>query len=349
MSSRRSPAREMPGLYYSSSASGRDHADHAHDLRSASRRSLILALVLISGFMIAEVIGGILSGSLALLADAAHMVTDAAGIALALLAVLVAGRPASIERTFGYHRTEVLASMFNALSLWAVAAYVFYEAYERLVNHHAIDINGPIMLSVGGVGLLVNILAAKVLHSSAEHSLNVEGALKHVMVDLMGSVGVVIAGILIVIFGPSWNIVDPILSILLGILILWSTWGLINKVFTVLLEGVPDHIDVHALCLDIEQQPGVTLIHDVHVWTITSGFDSMTAHVLMDPDHEGDVNDTLLKIQAIAYGKYNIQHVTVQFDKSASTCQKEDHHLNHLMEWSDKTRQKKFLFIPLPF
>ena len=193
--------------------------------------------------------------------------------------------------------------------------------------------------------MLVNILAAKVLHSSAEHSLNVEGALKHVMADLMGSVGVVIAGILIVIFGPSWNIVDPILSILLGILILWSTWGLINKVFTVLLEGVPDHIDVHALCLDIEQQPGVTLIHDVHVWTITSGFDSMTAHVLMDPDYEGDVNDTLLKIQGIAYGKYNIQHVTVQFDKSAATCQKEDHHLNHLMEWSDKTRQKKFLFI----
>ena len=157
-----------------------DHAghDHAAELREASRRSLIIALVLIGGFMVAEVIGGFLSGSLALLADAGHMLTDAASIALALVAVWIAGKPASIERTFGYQRTEVLAAAFNALSLWVVAGWIVWEAIERLFRHQEIQIEGGLMLIVGAVGLAVNIAAAFVLHAGSKHSINVDGGLQ---------------------------------------------------------------------------------------------------------------------------------------------------------------------------
>ena len=166
------------------------HDEHGHSqhLRETSRRSLVIALVLIGGFMIVEVIGGILSGSLALLADAAHMITDAAAIALALLAFWVAGRPSSVERTFGYHRTQVIAAMLNALSIWLIAAYILFEAYHRIFEDRP-DIEGGLMLIVGAIGLVVNIVAAFVLHRSARHSLNVQGAFLHVIADLIGSVG----------------------------------------------------------------------------------------------------------------------------------------------------------------
>jgi len=233
--------------------SGHDHSghgghDHSHDLRGASKRSLVIALVLIASFMFAEVIGGILSGSLALLSDAGHMITDAASIALALFAMKVAERPPSAERTFGYRRAEVLAAMLNALSLWLIAAWVLFEAYHRLQD--VPEIEGGLMLVVGILGLLVNVAAAWVLHRSSKHSMNVEGALRHVMADLMGSVGVVISGILIVTL--NWTIIDPILSVLIAALVAHSSWSLTVKVFKVLLEGVPDHIDVYRLCSELE-------------------------------------------------------------------------------------------------
>ena len=174
---------------------GHGHHDHAHDLRGASKRSLITAFVLISSYMIAEVVGGILSGSLALLADAGHMLTDAASIALALGAMHFASKAASVERTFGYHRLEILAALLNALTLWLIAGWVIIEAYNRFLD--VPDVEGGLMLTVGAVGLIVNVAAAWILHSSAEHSVNVEGAFQHVMADLLGSVGVVISGILV--------------------------------------------------------------------------------------------------------------------------------------------------------
>ncbi|MCY4630478.1 MAG: cation diffusion facilitator family transporter, partial [bacterium] len=177
---------------------------HEHDLRGLSKRKLWGAFWLISGFMVAEVVGGILSGSLALLADAGHMVTDAASIGLAIFAMRMAERPASIERTFGHHRTEILAAMINALSLWLIAGLVMSEAYERFFD--VPEIEGSLMLIVGALGLAVNIAAAWVLHASTEHSVNVEGAFQHVMADLYGSVGVVVSGILIRTLG--WNISD---------------------------------------------------------------------------------------------------------------------------------------------
>ena len=237
--------------------SGHDHHGHAHDhaaeLREASRRSLVIALVLIGGFMVVEVIGGIMSGSLALLADAGHMLTDAASIALALVAVWVAGRPESIERTFGYQRTEVLAAAFNALSLWAIAGWIVWEAVERFVNHHEVHIEGGLMLIVGVIGLLVNIVAAFVLHAGSKHSLNVDGAFKHVMADLMGSVGVVISGVIVIL--TDWVLIDPILSIGIALLIVVSSWRLVLRSVNVLLGGVPEHLDLYALCAEIEDVP----------------------------------------------------------------------------------------------
>ena len=311
--------------------SGHDHHGHAHDhaaeLREASRKSLIIALVLIGGFMVAEIIGGIMSGSLALLADAGHMATDAASIALALLAVWIAARPESIERTFGYQRTEVLAAAFNALSLWVIAGWIVWEAIERFTNHHEIHIEGGLMLSVGGLGLLVNIVAAFVLHSGSKHSLNVDGAFKHVMADLMGSVGVVISGVIVIL--TDWVLIDPILSVGIAVLIVFSSWRLVLKSLNVLLGGVPEHIDLYALCAEIEDVPGVTLIHDVHVFTVTSNYELMTAHVLVDPEFKGYEDEMQRQLRRIATEGHGLNHVTFQLCHSAGECT-EDHHVGHL-------------------
>ncbi len=280
--------------------------------------------------MIAELIGGILSGSLALLADAGHMITDAMAIALALFALWIGDRVEDAGRTYGFRRAEVLAAAINAISLWIIVAWIFFEAYHRLRGIEDIHIEGPLMLIVGTLGLIVNIAAAWILHSNSEHSLNVEGAFWHVMGDLMGSVGVVISGIVIITTG--WVLIDPILSVLIGLLILWSSWGLAKKVVAVLLEAVPAHVDVEKLCDEIEDMPGVALIHDVHVWTIASGYEAMTAHVLVDPDLAKEQTDFILRhIREIATGKYHIHHVTIEVEQTLTGCT-ENHLVSHLLQ-----------------
>ena len=276
--------------------------------------------------MMAEIIGGILSGSLALLSDAGHMITDAASIALALLAMVVTDRPPSAERTFGYRRAEVLAAMINALSLWLIAGWIFFEAYHWIRD--VPDVEGGLLLIIGVLGLLVNIAAAWVLHRSSKHSINVEGALRHVMADLLGSVGVVISGVVILTLG--WTIVDPILSVVIAGLIMFSSWKLTVKVFKVLLEGVPDHIDVYQLCSELEELEGVTLIHDVHVWTISSGNEAFTAHILIDPSYQGDTDVLLRRLRAIARRDFGLRHITIQIEQSLEGCT-EDHHVGHLL------------------
>ena len=239
--------------------------------------------------MIAEVIGGLFSGSLALLADAGHMLTDAAAIAMALIAMWIAQRPASasIERTFGYHRAEILAALANTFALWLIAGWILYEAFQRAFGREEVgDIHGMTVLLVGIGGLLVSLAAAWILHRSSEHSLNVEGAMQHVIADLLGSVAVVISAVLILTLGGTveniW-LVDPILSVIIALLIVWNTRHLIVRITNVLLEGAPEHIDLYELCYEIEEVEGVTLIHDVHVWTIYKGNEAFATHVLMDP------------------------------------------------------------------
>ena len=306
-----------------------DH-DHAHDLRGLSRRSLSFAFVLIAGYMVAEIVGGLASGSLALLADAGHMATDAAAIGLALLAMWIAERAASAERTFGFYRIEVLAALLNAIALWLIVAWIFFEAYHRFFTEGT-DVDGWPVLFVGLGGLVVNVVAALILHRSSEHSLNAEGAFQHVMADLLGSAGVVISSILILSFG--WNLADPIMSIAIGLLILVSSWGLMTKVIHVLLEGTPENIDVYKLCSDIEELEGVTVVHDVHAWTITSQSDAFTAHVLIDATFAGDKDALLIRMKDIAHREFGIEHVTIQMEESVDGCD-ENHHVDHLAQRS---------------
>ena len=302
------------------------HHDHAHDLRGLSRRRLTISLVLIAGYMLAEIIGGLVSGSLALLADAGHMATDAAAIGLALLAMWFAEREASAERTYGFYRTEVLAAMLNAFALWLIVAWIFFEAYHRFAVEE-VHVDGVPVLIVGTGGLIVNLIAAYMLHASAEHSLNAEGAFQHVLADLLGSVGVIVAAILVIAF--DWVVADPIISMIIGLLILASSWGLVTRVFHVLLEGTPEHVDVYSLCHDIEEIEGVQLIHDVHCWTITSNDEAFTAHVLVDPSYEGDIDELIATAQDLAHDKYSIGHVTIQAEQSLTSCT-ENHHVGHL-------------------
>jgi cobalt-zinc-cadmium efflux system protein len=308
---------------------GHDHAghDHAHDLRGASRRSLLIALGLILTYMVAEIVGGILSGSLALLADAGHMATDAAAILMALVAMRIADKAASARRTFGYQRTEILAALINTVALWLIAGWIVFEAYHRIFQEE-VHIDGWPVLFVGLGGLLVNIIAAYILHASSEHSMNVEGAFQHVLADLLGSVGVVLSATLVIAFG--WTLADPILSFVIAGLIVWSSRHLMLSVVNVLLEGVPAHIDVYKLCSEIEEIEGVTLIHDVHVWTITSGSEAFSAHILMDPSYEGDREETRARMLHIVHDEYGISHATIQLEHTAVGC-KEDHHVDHLL------------------
>ena len=317
--------------------SGHDHGhgghDHAAELRGASKRSLALSLSLISSYMVAEIVGGILSGSLALLADAGHMATDALAIVMALTAMWLGERAASATRTFGYYRTEILAALANVVGLWLIVAWICLEAYHRFheINVGHLDIEGPLVLYVGLGGLAVNIVAAFLLHRASGHSLNVEGAFQHVLADLLGSVGVVVSALLIMGFG--WTIADPIISIVIALLILNGTRGLIGRVVNVLLEGTPEHLDVYKLCSDIEDIPGVTFIHDVHVWTITSGMVAFTAHVLINPNYPGDRDELLRSIKDLAHDNFGITHATIQAEESVLGC-KEDHHVDHLVSRS---------------
>ena len=322
----------MASVHDKNSERGQDHHwygscafEHSHDLRSLGKRSLVIAFILIAGFMLVEVVGGILSGSLALFADAGHMLTDAASIALALAAMHFADRPHSVQRTFGYHRLEILAALVNVLALWVIVAWVLFEAYQRFTSVPEVD--AGIMLGIGFVGLCVNLGAAWILHGSSGNNVNIEGAFLHVLADLLGSVGVVVSASLIWVFG--WALADPVASVIIAVLILASSWRLMKKVIHVLLEGTPEHIDVYQLCSQLEAVEGVTLVHDIHVWTLSPGNEALTAHILIDPDYPDDPEALRLHLRNIIYQDFGIGHITLQVEKSLEGCT-EDHHFDHL-------------------
>lgn len=278
--------------------------------------------------MAAEVAGAVLSGSLALFADAGHAFTDSAAIGLALLATWAARRPASLKRTFGLERTEVLAAAANAVLLWAVAAWIGWAAVGRFIDGFGgdpVEVAGGWVLLVGGIGLAVNVAAAWLLHGSSARNLNVEAVFRHVIADLMVSVAVMISAAAILIFGWWW--VDPALSVLIAVLVVIGSWKLVSSVFEVLIDGVPSHVDLDALCADMEDVAGVTVMHDIHVWTVTSGYVSMSAHVLTDPERRVDHGETLVELRRIAKDLHGISHVTLQLETSEAECT-EDHHLD---------------------
>ena len=253
------------------------------------------------------------------------MITDGAALTLALLAIWVAGRPASIKRTFGFQRVEVLAALINALGLWLIVTWILIEAYRRFLDPP--EIQAPVVLAVGAVGLVINLLIALVLRRSARESLNIQGALVHVIGDLSGSVAVVAGGVLILAFG--WFFVDPIFSVIIALLILVSSGRLLWKVSHVLMEGTPAHLDLHRLCRRLEQVEGVTGVHDIHAWSITTGYDAFSAHVThVASEASRDPGLILQQLREIAAQEFGISHVTIQLEESPDQCP-EDHHIEH--------------------
>ena len=322
---------------------------HHHEIREASRRSLWAAFALTALLMVAETVGSIVSGSLSLLAHAGHMLTHVASYALALFAIRLAKRPASVHRTYGYNRAEILAAAANALLMWLFAAYIVWEVVNRVTagghghDHH--EFEGGTVSVLGGLGIVVQLSIAYVLSRSSKRSLNVEGAMRHAVVDVLSSAALVVSGILVAVFGESeWvESVDPVLSLILVVLILGSSWQLASSVLLVLIEGTPEHLDLYRLCHDMEEIPGVTVVHDIHVWTVTSGYVSLTAHVLVDPDHEGDHNEMLRALRRIAREDHGINHSTIQLETSVEDCD-EDHHVDHLLQREKIRRNRRWIF-----
>jgi len=259
-------------------------------------------------FMVAEVVGGILSGSLALLADAGHMLTDVAALVLSLFAMQLARTPPTTKRTFGYVRLEILAALVNGAALLVISGFILLEAWQRL--REPIEIDGVVMLSVAAVGLVVNIIGASLLHAHAHDNLNMRGAYLHVLGDLLGSVGAIGAGAVVLLTG--WAPIDPLVSAGIAALILYSAWNLVREATDVLLESVPGHVDMDAILDDLAGIPGLGDVHDVHVWTLTSGFVALSAHgVIDDPAEHTRILDAV-KERMRAHG---IEHVTFQIEQ----------------------------------
>jgi cobalt-zinc-cadmium efflux system protein len=272
------------------------------------RRALAAALVLVAGFLGLEVVAGVLADSLALLADAGHMLSDAGSLGLALFAAWIAQRPATPERSFGYRRAEILAALANGVALVAVAVWVFVEAGRRLADPQ--EPLGGWMLAVGATGLAVNVAAAWILFRRGSESLNVRAALRHVLADLAGSVGVVAAGAVVLVTG--WAYADPGAGILIGLLVLASSWTILRDSVGILLESAPRGLDAEEVGHAMAAHPGVREVHDLHVWTITSGFPALSAHVLVDPG--ADCHGLRLQLQRRLREQFGLEHTTLQVE-----------------------------------
>ena len=283
---------------------------HAHRETAASRSrgALIAALSLTGGYMLVELVGAYIPGSLALFADAAHMLTDVGGLGLALFAIWIASRPPTPAKTYGYYRAEILAALLNALVLLVVATAILIEAWERLMHPRPV-LGGP-MLAIGAAGLVVNLVGAWLLHRDAEHSLNVRAAYLEVLSDAVSSLGVLVAAG--VVLATGWTPADALVSVGIALFIVPRTWGLLRQAVNVLLEGVPAHLDLSAIEEAMIQVAGVLRVHDLHVWTLTSGREAMSAHVVVR-----DVRETerlLEALHAVLHARFGIDHTTIQLE-----------------------------------
>lgn len=276
--------------------------------RRGARRALTTVLALTAGFVVAEVVGGVVAGSVALLADAAHMLSDAGSIALALGALWLAGRPATARLSFGWRRAEILAALVNGIALVAIGLWVIVEAAGRLGD--APDVRGGMTLVIGALGLAVNIAAAAILWRTGGHSLNVRAALMHVLADLAGSVGVITAAVVIITTG--WMPIDPILGLAIGLLVLAGAWRVLRESVAVLLEATPEGIDGDMVGRRMAEVEGVHDVHDLHIWTITSGFPALAAHVTADPGR--DCSELRRVIAAMLAREFGITHTTLQVE-----------------------------------
>lgn len=261
--------------------------------------------------MVIEAVGGWLTNSLALLSDAGHMLTDAGALALSLLAMIIGDKPPSLTKTFGYRRFEILAALFNGLALWAIVGVILHEAYHRLLNPPEVKAIG--MMGVAVIGLVVNLVAIRLLHTHKEESINVRGAFLHVMADSLGSVGVLAAGFIILATG--WTLIDPMISLAICCLILWSSWGIIRDAVHILLLGVPRHINYRRVEEMILQHEGVCCLYDLHIWSIASGQEALSAHIVVAGEFAGQ-KQLLEDIIENLHVKFGIDHTTIQIEEN---------------------------------
>lgn len=296
---------------------GHGHGSGGGTSASRHKGSLKWALAMTGTFLVVEVVGGLWTGSLALLADAAHMATDVGGLFMALVAVRFAERPATPQMTYGYVRTEVLSAMANAVVLLVVTVFVLREAWARLSE--PIEILGGPMLAVAVAGLIVNLISMRMLHAGSKESLNLKGAYFEVLADMLGSVGVILAALVVMLTG--WTIADPIIGAAIGLFIVPRTWILLKSALRILLEGAPAHVDSGLLRQRLIDVPGVVDVHDLHVWTLTSGLDAMSGHLVVDD--MARAGEVLAAARDAMHEDFGITHATIQIE-DAAVAQTED-------------------------
>jgi cobalt-zinc-cadmium efflux system protein len=288
------------------------HAPHRHGAASArNRRRLTLVLVLVAAYAVAELAGGLMANSLALLADAGHMLSDVGALSLSLFALWTAQRPASPRRTYGLHRTEILAALVNGAALVAISFYIVWEAVHRLQVPQ--EVGGRTVMLVATGGLIVNLVGLRLLHGGRDESLNVRGAWLHLVSDALGSVGAITSGVLVWTMGWMWA--DAAVSILISALVLYSAWHLLRAAVDVLLESVPSHIDLEEVRSAMLAVPGVEEVHDLHVWTITTGMDALSGHVVVgEPGERRPSAEILAELHRELGERFGLAHTTIQIE-----------------------------------
>jgi cobalt-zinc-cadmium efflux system protein len=292
---------------------------HAQSAAGRNKRNLAVVFALTTLYLIVEIVGGLWTGSLALLADAGHMLTDVAGAGLALFAIWFAERPATPERTYGYYRFEILAALTNAVVLIGISLYILYEAYQRFMNPP--EVESALMLGVAAVGLVVNIISIRILRAGSKESLNMKGAYFEVLSDMLTSIGVIVAGVIMLTTG--WYYVDPLISAGIGLFILPRTWLLLRDAVGVLLEGTPSDVNLTAVREGIGKVRGVAAVHDLHVWSLTSGVNALSVHAVLG---DGALHDEVLAaIQKFVTTEFKIAHATVQVESKG--CEAFETHL----------------------
>lgn len=292
-----------------------DHGDghgHHHHGKGASKRALLISFLIITVFLIVEVFGGFLTNSLALLSDAGHMLSDSSALLLSLIAMHIASRPPSAQKTFGLHRFEILAALINGVTLALISVFILWEAYQRLLDPP--QVASGTMIIIAAIGLLANLAAAFVLmRGDYKDNVNVRSAYLHVLGDLLGSIGAIIGGLLMLVFG--WYIADPMISIIVAVLILLSAWRVTKESVNILLEGAPSRLDTTQVQKRLKQLSGVRDVHDLHIWTVTSGFDSLTCHLIVRENLPSYpiLNEALSLLKK----EFGITHATIQIENDS--------------------------------
>ena len=276
--------------------------------RHSETRRLRWALAITLLYFFAELIAGFLTNSLALISDAGHMLSDIGAIGLSLFAFHMSRRPATEQSTYGCHRFEILAALCNGLTLWLIVGVIFAAAYQRLFEPPAVESFGMMIVAVAG--LFVNLIAAAILHGGHRHNLNLRGAFLHVVSDAIGSVGAIVAGAVMLTTG--WYLADPLVSVFIGILILFSSWSLVKESLSVLMQAVPKGIRLDDVRETIESVEGVSKVHDLHVWAVTSDIYTLSAHAVVE--NGGDFHQVLNGIEDTLKARFNIEHTTIQLE-----------------------------------